>query len=116
MRASAVLAVLGVVLGAWYMLGLFLRVFFGPLREPAAVRHGSSSHGPIRDLCWREIVALAPLAVFVVWIGVQPKFFLDRMAPTLNRVTAVAERKITEGAERGGRADAVAVETRTRVR
>ncbi len=116
MRVAAVLAVLGVVLGAWYMLGLFLRVFFGPLREPATARHGSSSGGPIRDLCWREIVALAPLAVFVVWIGVQPKFFLDRMSPTLNRVTAEVERNLAEGAERGGRTDAVAVETRTRVR
>ena len=30
----AVLAVLGVVLGAWYMLWLVQRVLFGPLREP----------------------------------------------------------------------------------
>ena len=33
--AMAVLAVSGVVLGAWYMLWLVQRVFFGPLREPA---------------------------------------------------------------------------------
>ena len=30
----AVLAVSGVVLGAWYMLWLVQRVFFGPLKEP----------------------------------------------------------------------------------
>ena len=34
MRWAAVLAVFGVVLGAWYMLWLVQRVFFGPLREP----------------------------------------------------------------------------------
>jgi NADH-quinone oxidoreductase subunit M len=83
----AVLAATGVVLGAWYMLWLYQRVFFGRVRE-ADSHPGAQEH--VRDLCWREVLALAPLAVFVVWIGVQPKFFLDRMAPTLNRVTDVA--------------------------
>ena len=36
--AIAVLAVSGVVLGAWYMLWLVQRVFFGPLKEPHAAR------------------------------------------------------------------------------
>ena len=42
------------------------------------------------DLSLREIAALVPLAVFVLWIGLQPKFFLDRMHPTLQKVTHVA--------------------------
>jgi NADH-quinone oxidoreductase subunit M len=75
----AVLAVSGVVLGAWYMLWLVQRVFFGPLREPHEV-----AHAPVHDLTLREIVALAPLAVFVVWIGVRPGDFLSRMQPTLD--------------------------------
>ena len=82
------------VLGAWYMLWLYQRVFFGPLREPKLSASEVVRHGPIRDLHWREILALAPLAVFVVWIGVQPKFFLDRMAPTLNQAIAAAERPL----------------------
>ena len=82
--AIAVLAVSGVVLGAWYMLYLVQRVFFGPLREP---QH-ASDEPPIRDLSLREVMALAPLVVFIVWIGVQPRFFLDRMSGTLDRVTA----------------------------
>jgi len=40
--AIAVLAVFGVVLGAWYMLWLYQRVFFGPLKEPAD--HGAHDH------------------------------------------------------------------------
>jgi NADH-quinone oxidoreductase subunit M len=74
----AVLAVSGVVLGAWYMLWLVQRVFFGPLKEPR-------EHGPpeIHDLSLREILALAPLAVFVVWIGIRPGDFLKPMEPTL---------------------------------
>ncbi|HEY4761589.1 MAG TPA: NADH-quinone oxidoreductase subunit M [Thermoguttaceae bacterium] len=83
-RIIAVLAVSGVVLGAWYMLWLVQRVFFGPLKEPAADNH----HQPVRDLSLREIFALAPLVVFIVWIGVQPRFFLDRMNPTLKELTA----------------------------
>ncbi len=87
LQVLAVLSVLGVVLGAWYMLKLVQQVFFGPLREPAA------SHGPpVRDLNAREVAALTPLVVFMVWIGVAPGFFLDRMGPTLDYLTAPAMR------------------------
>jgi NADH-quinone oxidoreductase subunit M len=78
-KIMTVLAVFGVVLGAWYMLYLVQRVFFGPLNEP----EHSHSHPPVRDLSLREVGALAPLAVFVLWIGLHPEFFLGRMRPTL---------------------------------
>ena len=75
----AVLALTGVVLGAWYMLWLVQRVFFGPLKEP----HASGHHEDVSDLSLREILALAPLALFVVWIGLRPGDFLSRMGPSL---------------------------------
>src|SRR5262245_60211050 len=81
----AVLSVSGVVLGAWYMLWLVQRVFFGPLKEPHA-----AGHEPASDLSLREILALAPLAVFVVWIGIRPDDFLSRMQPTLDMARAPA--------------------------
>ncbi len=83
LRTVSVLAVLGVVLGAWYMLWLVQRVFFGPLREPA------TGH-PVQDLSWREIGALSPLAVFVFWIGLFPNHFLRPMAPALEESTQLA--------------------------
>ncbi len=84
LRVIAVLAVAGVVLGAWYMLSLVERVFFGPLRVPhSETGHASAS---VRDLTLREVSALAPLVFFIVWIGVQPQFFLIRMAPTVDRL------------------------------
>lgn len=89
LRVISVLAVSGVVLGAWYMLWLVQRVFFGPLKEPA--HHDDNGHAGsehISDLTWREFTALAPLAVFIVWIGLQPSFFLSRMEPTLNQIAA----------------------------
>ena len=93
LRVIAVLATLGVVLGAWYMLLLVQRVFFGPLRTPS---HGPG-HAPVRDLNFREIAALVPIAVFVVWIGLQPSYFLDRMAPTLDKLTAGVDGRQPEG-------------------
>ncbi|MCI0358677.1 MAG: NADH-quinone oxidoreductase subunit M [Planctomycetaceae bacterium] len=75
----AVLATSGVVLGAWYMLWLVQRVFFGPLKEP----HTTGHNDHVSDLSLREILALAPLAVFIVWIGLRPNDFLSRMGPSL---------------------------------
>jgi NADH-quinone oxidoreductase subunit M len=89
-RCISVLAVAGVVLGAWYMLLLVQRMFFGPLHEPNHHHH----EPPVRDLCTREILTLAPLLVFIVWIGVQPRFFLDRMTPTLDPLAAVTARAV----------------------
>ncbi|MGW8257253.1 MAG: complex I subunit 4 family protein, partial [Thermoguttaceae bacterium] len=92
LRVIAVLSVFGVVLGAWYMLWLVQRVFFGPLKEPQR----DARHEPVRDLCLREICALLPLAVFIVWIGVQPRFFLDRMSPTLKELDAGVQRAVAK--------------------
>lgn len=111
----AVAAVAGVVLGAWYMLWAVERVFFGPSRRPPAGHghdaHGHGSHGsashhdhapahdaghghgghgaapaePTDDLRWYEWAALAPLALFVLWIGLFPSTFL---APSAKAVRA----------------------------
>lgn len=87
LQAITVLAVLGVVLGAWYMLWLVQRVFFGPLREP----HDHAHAQPIADMNLREVLALAPLVVFMVWIGVAPHHFLEPMSDDLNKVAAAVE-------------------------
>ncbi len=124
--AIAVLAVSGVVLGAWYMLWLVQRVFFGPIREPAG--HGAAnvheqhstphysdaaSHGghtpaleapvveaagdhPVRDMNFREILALAPLVVFVFWIGLAPGTFLRPVAPAVEQVTKTVGSRFKE--------------------
>lgn len=97
----AVGAVLGVVLGAWYMLWLVERVFFGPLKEPH-VQHGEISGHPVEahvhDLCFREIAALVPLVVFVFWIGLKPGYFLEHMTPDIERLSAPATMAAAERA------------------
>jgi NADH-quinone oxidoreductase subunit M len=98
--AMALLAVVGVVLGAWYMLSAVERVLFGPSREPpghgshAHADHGHGHHGehaatgknPL-DLAWFEWAALLPLVVFVFWIGLAPGTFLRPAAPAVRDAT-----------------------------
>jgi NADH-quinone oxidoreductase subunit M len=89
-KVMAVVAVFGVVLGAWYMLWLVERVFFGPLNE-AGHAHGEP---PVRDLSFREAAALTPLAVFIFWIGLQPELFLNPMKSTLEPLSSQAARAL----------------------
>jgi len=83
-RLYAALGLTGIILGAWYMLWLVQRTFFGRLREPVLEGHGD--HQPPGDLNFREIAALAPILVLIVWIGVDPQFFIRRMEPSINAV------------------------------
>jgi NADH-quinone oxidoreductase subunit M len=83
-RLYATLGLTGIILGAWYMLWLVKRTFYGPLREPVLEGHGD--HPPPRDLNLREIAALAPILVLIVWIGIYPQFFTRRMEPSIQHV------------------------------
>ncbi len=91
-RLIAVLSLAGVILGAWYMLWMYQRIFFGPLCEP---KHDPAGAAP-RDLSMREVCCLTPLLVFILWIGLEPRFFLDRMGPTLDDLTAPAMQAVAE--------------------
>ncbi len=88
--AYAVVAALGVVLGALYMLSLYRRVFFGAPSELSA---------QLPDLSLREKLVLVPLAVLVVWIGVQPGPTMDVSRATLQALENQAEAKRRASAE-----------------
>ena len=66
-----IVASTGVVLSAVYMLWMVERVFFGEMRNPKLAT--------LTDLKWKEIFVMAPLVVLIFWMGVQPKFFLDKV-------------------------------------
>ncbi len=70
------LAASGVILSAIYMLWMFRRMIFGP------VRHVENEK--LQDLNAREIVILAPILLLIVFMGVYPKPFLDRMKPSVD--------------------------------
>jgi len=91
-----VIAALGVILGAIYMLHMTARVIWGPLKTPldAGHHHGHGhhqenqgqaaspghDHAPLpADIGAREISVLAPLALAVVLLGVLPSPVLRSM-------------------------------------
>lgn len=73
----------GIVLGAWYLLDMLRRGFFGPLKEPA------SAHGPISDINLREFLAVAPLMALCLWIGVYPKPVLETIENDVRGVVSI---------------------------
>jgi len=64
-----IIAALGVILSAAYMLYLYRRIVFGALVKPALKT--------IQDLNAREIVTLVPLVAITIAIGVYPKPIFD---------------------------------------
>ncbi len=78
LRWYAVVATLGVILAAVYMLWMFQRVMFGELTNP--------KNAELKDLSAREIVIMIPLLIFVFWIGIFPNTFFDKMNPSLENL------------------------------
>ncbi|MDZ7400916.1 MAG: NADH-quinone oxidoreductase subunit M [candidate division KSB1 bacterium] len=66
-----VFATSGVILGAYYMLWMVQRVFFGPLKN--------EKNKNLKDLSLREMIVLLPFIIFVFWIGIYPKTYLNKM-------------------------------------
>ena len=71
-----VFATSGVILGAYYMLWMVQRVFFGPLTN--------EKNKNLKDLSLREGLVLIPFIIFVFWIGLYPKPFLSKMEKSVN--------------------------------
>jgi NADH-quinone oxidoreductase subunit M len=64
---TAVVAASGLILGAWYMLWLYQRIFFNEVNE--------AMHG-LRPLDLREILTLTPMVLLIFWIGLYPNALL----------------------------------------
>lgn len=73
----AVLAALGVILAAWYLLTAFRKIAQGPLTNPA----NDAQHLP--DLKRGELVMLLPLVILFFVIGLFPNLFLDKINPSV---------------------------------
>lgn len=66
-NAFVIFAALGVILAAVYMLWMYKRVMFGPIKH--------EENEKLIDLNAREIGLLVPLIIFMVWIGIRPVDF-----------------------------------------
>jgi NADH-quinone oxidoreductase subunit M len=81
-RWWAVVAVLGVIVAAIYLLWAYQQVFHGSPRE---------ADEKTRDLGWLERAVMAPLIILIVFLGVYPKPVLDRINPSVNQLIAHVE-------------------------
>ena len=62
-KVMVYLAVLGIVLGAAYLLWMLQRVIFGKANE---------NFGELKRLSWLEVITLLPLIVIIIAVGVYP--------------------------------------------
>jgi NADH-quinone oxidoreductase subunit M len=76
--AFAVLATLGIILAAWYLLWAFAKIFQGPNTNPA--------NAGLKDLNLREIVIMVPLVIMFILIGLFPNIFLNKINPSAELV------------------------------
>jgi NADH-quinone oxidoreductase subunit M len=78
------IGVLGVVLGAAYMLRMVQRIFLGDF--------DLSKWGGLKEINALEIITVAPLIIFTLWIGIYPKPLSDLMGATLENIVSLMAR------------------------
>jgi NADH-quinone oxidoreductase subunit M len=78
---QGVLAALGIILSAMYLLYMLARVIFGPIERPAYEEIGDA--GPV------EMASVVPLAVLLVVLGVFPALLVSIQRPAVDAVLIV---------------------------
>lgn len=81
-RPLAIVAGVGVLLTAVYLLRTYRRVWWGEIRDPA--------NAELKDFNRREGLIVIPLLLLIVWMGVAPGSFLRTIDGTAERLIPVA--------------------------
>jgi NADH-quinone oxidoreductase subunit M len=87
---ATVAATFGVVLAAVYLLKMLYLTLWGPLTK--------EENKSLKDLSWREMFALLPLGVLMVWIGIAPGTFLAPSRPALESLLSEFHTRAVETA------------------
>jgi len=82
------IATIGVILAAVYMLWMFQRIMYGEITN--------KENEKLTDLSGREMLSLLPILVFIVWIGVYPATFLEKMEPSIEHLLERIEPAVLE--------------------
>jgi len=82
-KPYAIVAAVGVILAAVYLLWAFQRVFMG---KP------SDENATLKDASWREIACVAPLLALSLFLGLYPKPVLDRIEPQVKQLIRTVEK------------------------
>ena len=77
-RVWAAFAVLGIILGAAYLLWLYQRTMLGQVTNEKNLR--------LADLNWRELAVFLPLIAWAIWIGVYPKPYFEILEKPVARI------------------------------
>ena len=77
---QGILAALGILLGAMYLLYMLQRVIFGPIKRPALAE--AADAGPM------EMAAIVPLALLLVVLGIFPSVLINVQRPAVEVVLA----------------------------
>jgi NADH-quinone oxidoreductase subunit M len=77
---QGVLAAVGIVLSAMYLLYMLARTIFGPVKQPTY--EGATDAGPV------EMAAVVPLAVLLVLLGVLPGLLIAVQRPAVQAVVS----------------------------
>jgi len=77
-KMAVVGAGLGIIFGAVYMLWMVQRVFWNPLVH--------EENRTLKEIAPHEVLAVAPLLVLIVWIGVYPAPFLASMEAAVRQL------------------------------
>jgi NADH-quinone oxidoreductase subunit M len=75
-----ILATVGVILAAVYLLRMLYETLWGPIRK--------EENRGLTDLSLREILVMAPLCLLMLAIGLAPSLFLEPSRPALEAVLA----------------------------
>jgi NADH-quinone oxidoreductase subunit M len=75
---QGVLAALGIIISAMYLLYMLARVIFGPIERPAY--EGATDAGPV------EMAAVVPLAVLLLVLGIFPALLMSVQRPAVEAV------------------------------
>jgi NADH-quinone oxidoreductase subunit M len=78
-------ATIGLILGAVYLLWMYKRVMYGEITR--------EENRLLKDMNSREYAYLVPIIVFIVWIGVYPKPFLDKMDVSVQHLLQVVNQQ-----------------------
>ena len=79
----AACAVVGIILGAAYLLWLYQRTMFGEVTN--------EKNKNLKDLNFREVATLFPLVILALWIGVYPRPFFRILEKPVNRIVATVQ-------------------------
>ncbi|MGH9800653.1 MAG: Fe-S-binding domain-containing protein, partial [Blastocatellia bacterium] len=82
----AVFAALGVILSAVYLLWMIQRVFFGEITK--------KENAELKDMDGREVLAMVPLVVMAIVMGLSPMTFLHASEKTVSSIKQAVEGKI----------------------